>query len=243
MMAKRLQLERLRHFDLERLPSAADVFVFRAVARDNPRDERLFAVAEVRDLTPVRDVSGRLVQLPELERMLLEALGAVRRVQARRPPGRRLVGNRVILHVWPVLDLSDAELHAFVDRYAPVTDGLGLEGVTIQGRVPDPAGGAPRPTVVFLAKPPGRPAIVRRGSRSDDPIQPLSEYDQKVCRLARRGLVYPYELVKMLAPGRDGGRRRLPARRVRGARPRRRADGCSRWIGPSGRTRPTSSWG
>ena len=40
-------------FNLERLPSDADVFVFRAVAKDNPRDERLFAVAEVRDLTPV----------------------------------------------------------------------------------------------------------------------------------------------------------------------------------------------
>jgi acetyl/propionyl-CoA carboxylase alpha subunit/acetyl-CoA carboxylase carboxyltransferase component len=205
MMAKRLQLERLRHFDLERLPSDADVFVFRAVAKENPRDERLFAVAEVRDLTPVRDSSGRLVQLPELERMLLEALGAVRRVQARRPPGKRLVGNRVILHVWPVFDLPDPELHAFVDRYAPVTDGLGLEGVTIQGRVPAPDGGAARPAVVWLAKPPGRPAVVRREALSAEPIQPLSEYDQKVVRLARRGLVYPYELVKMLAPGREGG--------------------------------------
>jgi acetyl-CoA carboxylase carboxyltransferase component/biotin carboxyl carrier protein len=205
MMAKRLQLERLRHFDLERLSSEADVFLFRAVAKENPRDERLFAVAEVRDLTPVRDASGRVLQLPELERMLLEALGAVRRVQARLPPHRRPQANRVILHLWPVLDISDAELHAFVDRYAPATEGLGLDGVTIQGRVPDPAGGPARPTVVDLAKPPGRPAILRRREPSDEPIHPLSEYDQKVVRLARRGLVYPYELVRMLAPGRDGG--------------------------------------
>ena len=79
MMAKRLQLCRLQHFDLERLPSVEDVYLFRAVAKGNPRDERLFAVAEVRDLTPVRDGAGRVVQLPELERMLLEALGAIRR--------------------------------------------------------------------------------------------------------------------------------------------------------------------
>jgi acetyl-CoA carboxylase carboxyltransferase component len=35
------------------------------------------------------------------------------------------------------------------------------------------------------------------------PIAPLSEYEQKVQRLAQRGLVYPYELVRMLAPGRE----------------------------------------
>ena len=36
-------------------PSAEDVYLFHGVARDNPQDERLFALAEVRDLTPVRD--------------------------------------------------------------------------------------------------------------------------------------------------------------------------------------------
>jgi len=210
MMAKRLQLERLQHFDLDRLPSVEDVYLFRAVAKGNKRDERLFAVAEVRDLTPVRDPSGHVVQLPELERMLLEALGAIRRVQARRPPGQRLHGNRVILHVWPVLDLSDEDLHAFVTRYAPTTEGLGLEGVTIQGRVPGGEGEEPRDTVVLLAKPPGRPAIVRREEPDDAPIAPLTEYEQKAVRLAQRGLVYPYELVRMLAPGRGASGGKFP---------------------------------
>ena len=200
MMAKRLELHRLKHFDLERLPSVEDVYLFRAVAKGNARDERLFAVAEVRDLTPVRDTSGHVVQLPELERMLLEALGAIRRVQTRRPSGQRLHGNRVILHVWPVLDVSDEDLHAFVARYAPTTEGLGLEGVTIHGRVPAEDGEA-RDVAVLLSKPPGRPIVVRREVPDDAPIAPLSEYEQKVVRLAQRGLVYPYELVRMLAPG------------------------------------------
>ena len=43
------------------------------VAHENPRDERLFAVAEVRDLTPVRDEAGRIVHLPQLEHRLMEA--------------------------------------------------------------------------------------------------------------------------------------------------------------------------
>jgi acetyl/propionyl-CoA carboxylase alpha subunit/acetyl-CoA carboxylase carboxyltransferase component len=209
MMAKRLQLHRLQHFDLERLPSVEDVYLFRTVAKGNPRDERLFAVAEVRDLTPVRDPGGHVVQLPELERMLLEALGAIRRVQTRRPAGKRIHGSRVILHVWPILDVSDEDLHAFVARYAPATEGLGLEDVTIQGRVPV-AGAAPREVAVSLAKPPGRPIVVRRGPPEHGPIAPLSEYEQKVLRLAQRGLVYPYELVRMLAPGRDAAGGQFP---------------------------------
>ena len=55
MMAERLHLWRLKNFNVERLPSVEDVYLLHAVANDNPKDERLFAVAEVRDLTPVRD--------------------------------------------------------------------------------------------------------------------------------------------------------------------------------------------
>ena len=104
MMGKRLHLWRLRNFEIERLPSVEDVYLFRAVARENPKDERLFALAEVRDLTPVRDAAGRVVQLPHLERMLSEALAAIRLHQAQRPPERRLYWNRVLLYVWPPLD-------------------------------------------------------------------------------------------------------------------------------------------
>ena len=86
MMAKRLELWRLRNFFVERLPSVEDVYLFRGVARDNPKDERLFAIAEVRDVTAVRDGSGRLVQMPHLERMLMEALTAIRRAAAAARP-------------------------------------------------------------------------------------------------------------------------------------------------------------
>jgi acetyl-CoA carboxylase carboxyltransferase component len=36
------------------------------------------------------------------------------------------------------------------------------------------------------------------------PIRPLTEYKQKVVGLRRRGLVYPYELVKLMTPEREG---------------------------------------
>ena len=106
MMGKRLHLWRLSNFKIERLPSVEDVYLLHAVARDNPKDERLFAAAEVRDVTPVRDDAGRIVQLPHLERMLMEALAAVRLFQSRRRPQERLYWNRVFLYVWPPLDLK-----------------------------------------------------------------------------------------------------------------------------------------
>ena len=110
MMGKRLHLWRLSNFNIERLPSVEDVYLFHAVARDNPKDERLFACAEVRDLTPVRDETGRIVQLPHLERMLTEALAGIRLFQSRRRPQERLYWNRILLYVWPPLTLKRDEL-------------------------------------------------------------------------------------------------------------------------------------
>ena len=48
---------------------------------------------------------GRVVQLPQLERMVHEALAAMRHFQARREPGQQLVWNRVLLTLGPPLEL------------------------------------------------------------------------------------------------------------------------------------------
>src|SRR6185437_7885812 len=56
-IAQRMQLERLRNFDLTRLPSSdEEVYLFQAVARENPADDRLVAFAQVRDLTELREI-------------------------------------------------------------------------------------------------------------------------------------------------------------------------------------------
>ena len=106
MMGKRLQLWRLSNFQVERLPSSEDVYLFHGVARSNPKDERLFAFAEVRDLTPMRNEQGAIVSLPDLERQYLETLAAIRLFQSRRSARRRLHWNRVVLYVWPPIELA-----------------------------------------------------------------------------------------------------------------------------------------
>jgi acetyl/propionyl-CoA carboxylase alpha subunit/acetyl-CoA carboxylase carboxyltransferase component len=206
MMAARLHLWRLSNFDIERLPSSEDVYLFRGVAHGNPKDERLFALAEVRDLTPVRDADGRVTALPEVERALIEALEGIRRFQAPRPPAQRLVWNRVTLHVWPPLELPLDEIALVARSLAPATMGLGIEEVVVQCRRSDPRTGARRERVLRLANPAGTGFVLHEDEPPTEPLAPLDEYTQKVVQSRRRGTVYPFELLKMLTAPRAGGR-------------------------------------
>ncbi|MFZ0731456.1 MAG: carboxyl transferase domain-containing protein [Candidatus Sulfotelmatobacter sp.] len=211
MIGKRLHLSRLSNFKIERLPSVADVYLLHAVAHDNPKDERLFAAAEVRDVTPVRDDAGRIVQLPHLERMFMEALGTIRLFQSRRRPQDRLYWNRVFLYVWPPLTLKPEELTDIVRKLAPETEGLGLEQVVVRARIPNPATGELRDMVVRISSPVGSGLLITfRPADKLLPLKPLSAYDQKVIRVRQRGMVYPYEIIKMLTPAREDTRAEFP---------------------------------
>lgn len=210
MIAQRLELWRLEAFRLERLPTPEGVLLFHGAAHENPRDERLFALAEVRDLTPVRDASGRVVELPQLERTLMEALAGIRRFQSRRPAGRRLFWNRVLLYLWPPVDLRPGELNGLVHRLAPRTEGLGLEKVNIRCRIPDRETGELRDWVLEITNP-AAGMIVRFRRPSEAPLKPLREYPQRVVELRRRGLFDPFDIVRMLAPPRHDSQGDLPA--------------------------------
>ncbi|MFL6232681.1 MAG: carboxyl transferase domain-containing protein [Thermoanaerobaculia bacterium] len=200
LVALRLELWRLQEFHLDRLGSPEGVYLFHGVARENPRDERLFAMAEVRDLTPVRDAEGRIVQRPQLEHMLMEALAGIRRFQSRRAAGERLQWNRVLLGVWPPVDLRPDELNTLVRRLAPLTEGLGLEKVAVRCRIPDRESGELRDWVLEISNFEGSGVVLRFRKPKEVPLKPLREYAQKVVDLRRRGLPYPYEVVKRLAP-------------------------------------------
>jgi len=210
MMTERLQLWRLRNFNLERLPSADDVYLFRCVARENPKDQRLFAVAEVRDLTPVRDAAGCVVQLPHLERMLMETLAAIRQEQFRRAPEERLHWNRVLLYVYPPVTLTPEELQPIARRLARQTEGLGLEKVVLSATIVDPKSGAYTETALSISNPGGRGIVLRFAPPSDQPLRPLTEYVQKVVRMRQRQLNYPYEVIQTLTPESDAGKVELP---------------------------------
>jgi acetyl/propionyl-CoA carboxylase alpha subunit/acetyl-CoA carboxylase carboxyltransferase component len=206
MLFERLQLARLAKFDLERQPSVEDVWLYRATARGNPKDERLFAAVEVRDLTIVRGADGQ-VRLPHLERLFHEALAGMRRFQARRAPGQRLEWNRVMIAIAPPLRLTRDEVRALAERLTPAAEGLGLEMIVVHVRVPDRESGALRETLLRVMLGDGGALALRWDAPGDRPLEPMAEYQQRVVQLRRRGLTHPYEIVRMLAPARgmDGG--------------------------------------
>jgi len=212
MMGKRLHLWRLSNFNVERLPSIEDVYLLRVVAKDNPKDERLIACAEVRDVTPRRDESGRVVALPHLERMLTEATAAIRLFQSRRPVNQRLYWNRIFLYIWQPFTLERDEFRDIVRRLEPSVEGLGLEQVVIRARIPSPATGELRDMTVRISIPAGRGMLITfRPAEKMQLMRPLAEYDQKVVRMRQRGMIYPYEIIRMLTPPSKHTRAEFPS--------------------------------
>jgi len=208
MVAERLGLWRLSGFELTRLPAATDVHLFRAQGRAVPGDQRLIALADVRELTVLRDEDGAIRALPQLERILDACLGSLRSARSADPGAAKLEWNRVQLYVWPVIDVPLTELDRVVRSLAPRTEALGLEQVLVQFHAADGVdqGGQPRELMLRMSRPPGAGLTLRITDPPPYPLRELNSYTQKVIRARRRGAVYPYELVPMItrSPERSG---------------------------------------
>ncbi|WP_440088719.1 ATP-binding protein [Streptosporangium sp. LJ11] len=197
-IAERMQLERLRDFDLTRLPAPdEEVYLFRATARQNPSDERLVALGQVRDLTPLRDDEGRLVALPAAENILATCLDAIRR--AKKPGAKTSATNRIVIYVWPPNDLSPEDLNTVAKRVLPTTAGAGLEEVLFLGRRRDGATGELVDIAVRIGYDVGSGVQLSVVPPPTEPIEPLDDYRQEVLRAHSRGTHHPYELTAMLA--------------------------------------------
>ncbi|MET0765642.1 MAG: biotin carboxylase N-terminal domain-containing protein, partial [Blastococcus sp.] len=199
LTAQRLDLWRLKNFNGVRLPSAEDTYLLHIVAKDNPNDERLIAMAEVRDATPLRDAAGELVGFPTVERLLTACMDSLRRARAQLAAGRRLDHNRIFLYAWPSIELPLSQLATLARSIAPLTVGAGLDEIVILGRLQEEPGVAPRDVALRFSNTPGTGVGVRVTDRPTEPMRPLDDYTQKVLRSRARGLAYPYELAPLVA--------------------------------------------
>lgn len=200
-IAQRMQMRRLRKFDLTRLPSSDDeeVYLFRAVAKDNPNDDRLIAFAQVRDLTALREHDGRLVVLPTAENTIATCLDSIRRAQAQRPSNKRFNTNRVVMYIWPPVEVTRTELETVIGGHVqPMTAGAGLEEILLIARQRDPQTGELTKIAVSISFDATEGVKVNVVDRTDDAVEPLDEYRQKVLRASSRNTVYPYELTGLL---------------------------------------------
>ena len=202
MVGRRLDLWRLRNFDVTRVDAPEDVLLYECVARTNPSDRRLVALAQVRQMSVVRDEDGTITALPHAERAVENCLESIRRERvARGTDGAKLDMNHVWVHIWPVVDLDLDALGALGTKISPLTDGAGVEEVLAQGRVAV-AGGDPVRLAVRFSAQPGSGIVSTVEEPPTELLKPLDDYASKVVRSRRRGLVYPYELSGVLAgPG------------------------------------------
>ncbi|UOY02574.1 ATP-binding protein [Blastococcus sp. PRF04-17] len=202
LTAQRLNLWRLKNFAGERLPAAEDTYLFHVTAKDHPNDERFIAMAEVRDLAPLRDDAGEIVGYPTAERQLTACLDSLRRAQSRRRSRRPLEHNRVFLYAWPSIDVPLAEVANFAQAVAPLTVGAGIDQIMLFARLQQP-GQPPREVAVRFSARPGTGVQLQVTDRPTEPMRPLDDYTEKVLSSRARGAVYPYELSGLLA-GPDG---------------------------------------
>ncbi|HEY8454827.1 MAG TPA: carboxyl transferase domain-containing protein [Actinopolymorphaceae bacterium] len=202
MVGRRLNLWRLRNFKVTRLEAPEDVLLYHCVARENDADQRLVALAQVRQFSVVRDDDGQVTSLPHVERAIANCLEGIRRARnARGTAGLRLDMNHVWVTIWPVVDVQVDELTALQRNIAPLTAGAGIEEVLAQGRVRSPDGTV-RPVVARFSYQPGTGVVTSVEAPPTTPLKPLDDYAQNVLRARRRNMLYPYELTDMVAgPG------------------------------------------
>jgi acetyl/propionyl-CoA carboxylase alpha subunit/acetyl-CoA carboxylase carboxyltransferase component len=202
LTAQRLDIWRLKEFDGERVPSPEDTHLLHITAKDNPNDERFIAMAEIRDLTPVRDEHGEVVGFPTIERQLTSCLDGLRRAQSLRRSRRPLENNRIHLYAWPSIEVPLAEVADFARTAAPLTYGAGLDQIVLLARLQE-EGGPPRDVALRFSARPGTGVQMRVTDRPTEPLRPLDDYTAKVLSSRARGAPYPYELAPLLA-GPDG---------------------------------------
>ena len=185
------QVARLSKFTLERLPAPSVLFAARVRA---PDDERLVLMVEVEQFDPVIEAS--YVRVPAFEKVFLDAVEVLR--DARRT-GRGEPGwNRIMLLIGPVVDLTEAQMQLLAERLSPPTLDLGLEKVELHGRFTFGRADAPQPLVAEWSSPVSLGVHVVYTKPRHRPMPTRSRYEQQVLVARRRGLFYPYEVIKRL---------------------------------------------
>ena len=204
MLARRLEIWRLSNFELERRPSPQDVHLFFGVARSNPVDRRLFALAEIRDLDAVFDPASGESSYPRIERTGLLAMAAMRTELSRFTARDRPMANRLVLDVDAPWTLSAADVEALARRFAPMAARAGLEKLVLKVRIPDAAAPGGLRDAVLKFEDVGHSTLVSEGRAGSEPVRPLGRYQQKLLTAARFGSPYPFEIARLFTHGGGG---------------------------------------
>jgi acetyl-CoA carboxylase carboxyltransferase component len=217
--AARIDLDRLRDFEVERLEAPEDIYCFYVRSTEIEGDERIIIMVDVRGRSPDEE-EGREASLhvPAFERDYFEACRCLRNHLGVRDPRRRLQWNRIMLFAAPTVYLESELVERLARRLAPATRHLGLEKVVVRLNVLDREAPAapPRPVEIVITDPTGSRMELSWREPHHAPLEPARVYERRVVEARRRRLVYPYEIIRMLTGGPgalDRGESDIPAGR------------------------------
>jgi acetyl/propionyl-CoA carboxylase alpha subunit/acetyl-CoA carboxylase carboxyltransferase component len=197
--AERLGFQRYQSFELERLEAEEGIYCFHGRSRDVPDDERIFVLAEVRgrprDPRPLSSAYG-----PLFEHTFHAATRTMRQVIGLRDPRRRLQWNRIALFVAHPLVVDPAMYEHVAQKLYPATRHLGLERVAVRLRVLERENSEPTEVEIIASDATGNRMDVRPREPHEAPLVAVAAYERSVVAARRRGLIYPYEIIRMLAP-------------------------------------------
>ncbi|MEN8180987.1 MAG: carboxyl transferase domain-containing protein [Myxococcota bacterium] len=204
-VAERIDLARLRRFDLERLPGGEDLYCFRGRHRDNPEDERIFVLSEVRGLAPESEGQEAELFVPAFENAFFEATRRLRAILGAIDPARRLQWNRLCLFVAPEVILDDAVAGDLARKLHPATRHLGLDKVVVRLRLlnPEIPERIAEPVEIVISDPTGSQMELSWREPRHEPLQMATRMERRLAESRRRGLLYPYEILRLLTG--DGG--------------------------------------
>jgi acetyl/propionyl-CoA carboxylase alpha subunit/acetyl-CoA carboxylase carboxyltransferase component len=203
--AQRIDLMRLCDFELERLPGAGDLYCFRGRHRAAPEDERLFVLADVRGLS-FEEGREAALHVAAFEHAFYEATRQLRGLVGLYDPGRRLHWNRLGLFVAPEVILEPETAAELARKLHPATRHLGLDKVTVRLNLIDaeaPDEGA-RPVEIVISDPTGSQMELAWREPRGAPLAAASQTEQRLAESRRRGLLYPYEVLRLLVGESNG---------------------------------------
>ena len=200
MVARLLHLWRLTEFDLRRLEAPEEVLLVEATAKQNPADRRLIAMTQVRQVGVVRDEEGRLLAVPHGEQAIENGLEAIRRTRSSRgQAGSKLDMNHIWVHVWPTIEIEPVEARLLQHKITPLTDSAGIHEVVVHANFG--IDGDEQELAMRFKRGLSGKVQSEAAEPPTGPLPALDDYQSKVLRAHRRGLVYPYELASAISAG------------------------------------------
>jgi acetyl/propionyl-CoA carboxylase alpha subunit/acetyl-CoA carboxylase carboxyltransferase component len=209
-VARRIELWRLDNFELEPIESLPGIYAFYGRARRQPGDRRIFCFAEVAEAIPGAPLEP---DLAVFEQRFHEAIEAMRSIQAARDPGHRLHWNRLYLFVRTPIVLAQPLVDEAMRRLAPETGSLGLEKVIVRLLLVDAdrPDAAPRPLEVLTGNPTGSRVELEMRTPHQEPLGPATEYERRVATTRARGLIHPFEIIRLFTAAPEAESNRIGA--------------------------------